>query len=305
MSELTYAEVVAAAHADERELVTVERLGDRAILHLGDPAKLNVLSAPLMVQLLARASELASDPACRTIVLTGRGKAFSTGGDLRMMQDAVTRFDHPDDREGATLPWQWIRYQFGAMVRLIARTDKTFVAALNGPAAGVGLAFALTCDLAVAAEDAVIVPAFGKLGLVPEVGTSWALTRALGYRRAYAYYVSGEHIDAARALELGLVNEVVPGAELIDAAMRWCDRVSAMPVHSMPLAKPLLRAAADATWEQSLTMEEFAEPICFTTGGFADGVEAVISATSSRQGSDRTLNHAGEDADPRGRKRIT
>jgi len=86
MSELSYAEIVAAASADERELVAVERDGDRAVLHLGDPEKLNVLSAPLMVQLLARAEELARDETVRAIVLTGRGRAFSTGGDLRMMQ---------------------------------------------------------------------------------------------------------------------------------------------------------------------------------------------------------------------------
>jgi 2-(1,2-epoxy-1,2-dihydrophenyl)acetyl-CoA isomerase len=173
------------------------------------------------------------------------------------------------------MPWQWIRYQFGAMVRLIGRTDKAFIAALNGPAAGVGLAFALTCDIAVAAEDAVIVPAFGRLGLVPEVGTSWALTRALGYRRAFAYYVGGEHIDARRAAELGLVNEVVPADRLRSRAHEWCDRIAALPPHALPIAKPLLRAAADAPWEQALTMEEFAEPMCFTTQGFADGVERV------------------------------
>ncbi len=281
MSELSYAEIVASARADDRELVGVERDGDRAVLYLGDPDKLNVLSAPLMVQLLARAEDLARDATVRTIVLTGRGRAFSTGGDLRMMRDAVERFADPADTEGATLPWQWIRYQFGAMVRLIGRTDKAFIAALNGPAAGVGLAFALTCDLAVAAEDAVIVPAFGKLGLVPEVGTSWALTRALGYRRAFAYYVGGEQIDAQRALDLGLVNEVVPGGEVMAAAMRWCDRISALPPHALPIAKPLLRGAADSSWEQALTMEEFAEPMCFTTRGFADGVETVVAATSS------------------------
>jgi len=178
------------------------------------------------------------------------------------------------------LPWQWIRYQFGAMVRLIGRTDKTFIAALNGPAAGVGLAFALTCDLVVASEDAVIVPAFAKLGLVPEVGTSWALTRALGYRRAFEYYVGGEHIEAARALELGLVNEIVPADDLLAAALRWCDKISALPVHALPIGKPLLRSAADLSWEHALTMEEFAEPMCFTTRGFADGVAGVLAATT-------------------------
>ncbi|MEA2125353.1 MAG: 2-(1,2-epoxy,2-dihydrophenyl)acetyl-CoA isomerase [Solirubrobacteraceae bacterium] len=278
----TYTEVVAEGRADERELVTVERSGDRAVMTLADPDKLNVLSAPLMIQLIAHAGELVRDDAIRAIVLTGAGRAFSTGGDLRMMRDAVDGFKDPANVEGATLPWQWIRYQFGAMVRLIGRSDTPFIAALNGPAAGVGLAFALTCDLAVAAEGAVIVPAFGRLGLVPEVGTSWALTRALGYRRAFAYYVGGEHIDARRALELGLVNEVVPGGELLAAADRWCDRIASLPRHALPIAKPLLRGAADASWEQALTLEEFAEPMCFTTRGFADGVAAVTEATSQR-----------------------
>src|SRR3954453_9000854 len=120
------------------------------------------------------------------------------------------------------------------MVRLIARTDKPFIAALNGPAAGVGLAFALTCDLAVAAENAVIVPAFGRLGLVPEVGTSWALTRALGYRRAFEFYVGGEHLDAALAASLGLINEVVPSADLQPRALDWCNLIAALPEHAVP-----------------------------------------------------------------------
>ncbi|MGO9961512.1 MAG: enoyl-CoA hydratase/isomerase family protein [Solirubrobacteraceae bacterium] len=280
MSVPSYSELVTSARADQRELVTVKRDGDRAVVYLGDPDKLNVLSAPLMVQLLARAEELARDETIRAVVLTGRGTAFSAGGDLRMMTDAVTRLADPADTEGATLPWQWIRYQFGAMVRLIARVDKAFIAAVNGPAAGVGLAFALTCDLAIASSDAVLVPAFGKLGLVPEVGTSWALTRALGYRRAFAFYVAGEHIDAQRALDLGLVNEVVAPGALMDAAMGWCDRISALPPHALPIAKSLLRGAADSSWEHAVTMEEFAEPMCFTTRGFADGVQSVVAATS-------------------------
>lgn len=279
--EMSYAEVVAAAHADQRELVGVDHRGDRAVLRLRDPDKLNVLSAPMMVQLLARAEELARDPRVRAIVLTGEGRAFCTGGDLRMMQTAVERFGDPGDHEGASLPWQWIRGQFGAMVRLIGRTDKAFVAALNGPAAGVGLAFALSCDLAIASEDAVLVPAFGKLGLVPEVGTSWALTRALGYRGAFEYYVGGKQLTARRALELGLVNEVVAASELMDTAMSWCDRICALPPHALAIAKPLLRSAADLSQEQSLTMEEFAEPICFTTRGFAEGVRRVTAQTST------------------------
>jgi 2-(1,2-epoxy-1,2-dihydrophenyl)acetyl-CoA isomerase len=280
LSEQSYAEYVADAARARETMVEVERQGDRAIVRLHDPDKLNVLSAPLMLQLLERARELDADPEVRAIVLTGAGRAFSTGGDLRMMKAVTEAFGTEREQEGAFKPYQWIRYQFGGMVRLIARSDKAFIAALNGPAAGVGLAFALTADIAIAAWGAVLVPAFGRLGLVPEVGTSWALTRALGYRRAFEFYVAGEMLDAERAAELGLVNEVVPDAELMPRAIEWCDRISALPSHALPIAKPLLRAATDASWEQSLAMEEFAEPTCFTTRGFADGVREVMKPTS-------------------------
>jgi 2-(1,2-epoxy-1,2-dihydrophenyl)acetyl-CoA isomerase len=278
-----YPEFVAEARASDERLVEVERpADDRAIVRLADPDKLNVLSAPLMLQLLERTNELVAEHEIRSIVITGGGRSFSTGGDLRMMRAVVEDMGSEEEEEGAFRPYQWIRYQFGAMVRLIARSDKAFVAALNGPAAGVGLAFALTCDIAIAAKGSILVPAFGRLGLVPEVGTSWALTRALGYRRAFEFYIAGEQLDAQRAVDLGLVNEVVPEEELEARAGEWCDRIAAMPAHALPIAKPLLRAAADASWEQSLAMEEFAEPICFTTRGFAEGVDAVIAATARR-----------------------
>jgi 2-(1,2-epoxy-1,2-dihydrophenyl)acetyl-CoA isomerase len=273
---LSYAEMVESGRAEERPFVRVDRREDRATVTLDDPDKLNVLSAPLMAQLRDAVEELAVEDSIRSVILTGAGKGFSTGGDLRMMDNAVRRFAAPEDEDGATSPWRWIRYQFGAMVRAIARTDKLFVAAVNGPAAGVGLAFALTCDVAVASERAVIVPAFGRLGLIPEVGTSWALTRRLGYQRALQFYVAGRHIEAQEALELGLVHEVVPHDELLAAADRWCDHAAALPPHALAMAKPLLRAAADADWEGSLTLEEFAEPSCFTTRSFARSVDAML-----------------------------
>jgi 2-(1,2-epoxy-1,2-dihydrophenyl)acetyl-CoA isomerase len=273
---LSYAEIVDQGRSDERPHLRVDRGDGRATITLDDPEKLNVLSAPLMMQLRSEIERLAADEAIRAIVVTGAGKGFSTGGDLRMMDNAVRRFGTPEDEEGATAPWRWIRYQFGAVVRTIARTDKLFVAAINGPAAGVGLAFALTCDVAVASERAVLVPAFGRLGLIPEVGTSWALTRRLGYQRALQFYVAGKHIEAGEALELGLVHEVVPHDDLTAAADRWCDHAAALPAHALGMAKPLLRAAADSSWEGSLTMEEFAEPICFTTGDFARSVQAML-----------------------------
>lgn len=272
MTTATYPTQLALGREATHTAVRVERRGDRATVTLAEPGRLNALSAALMVQLRAALDDLAADPDVRAIVLTGEDPGFSAGGDLEMMAAATDRLADPEDVEGSADVWRWIRREFGGVVRAIARTDKAFIAALNGPAAGVGLAFALTCDVAVASERALIVPAFGRLGLLPEVGTSWALTRSLGYQGAFAFFAAGEHLDGRRAHELGLVQEVVPHDELLAAADRWCDRVCALAPHALEMAKPLLRAAADAPWDHALAMEEFAEPTCFTTARFRGAV---------------------------------
>jgi 2-(1,2-epoxy-1,2-dihydrophenyl)acetyl-CoA isomerase len=264
-----YEDLVRAAGEHAGALVQVERSSDRARVTLSDPAKLNVLSAALVLQARAALEELAADGQIRAIVLTGSDPGFSAGGDLRMMAEAP---EMVASAEGVTDIWRWIRYQFGGIARLIAHSDAAFIAAINGPAAGVGLAWALSCDLAIASERARIVPAFGRLGLLPEVGTSWAITRRLGYQGAFAYYARGEELDATHAQELGLVHEVVPHAQLLDAADAWASRIAALPAHALAMTKPLLRAAADASWENALAMEEFAEPQCFTTARFQQAV---------------------------------
>ena len=261
----TYRELLEQGHGEERSLVMLERTSDHAILVLSDPARLNALSPGLVLQLRARLVEVAVDPGVRAIVITGEDPAFSAGGDLEMIEtgsEAIREAAEPADTTDA---WRWIRREFGGVVRTIATTDKAFIAALNGPAAGVGLAFALACDIIIASDRAVLVPAFGRLGLVPEVGTSWLLTRRLGYHEALSLYVRGRHLEAEEARRLGLVQEVTPHTELLAAAERWCERVGQLPPHAFEMTKPLLRTAADASWEQSLALEEYAEANCFST----------------------------------------
>jgi 2-(1,2-epoxy-1,2-dihydrophenyl)acetyl-CoA isomerase len=274
MTDSMYAAMVASGDApDAPERIRVDHRGDRAVVTLDESDRLNVLSAPLVRQLRRTLQALDADTEIRTVVLTGADPGFSAGGDLKMMQVAVEQLRAP---EGVADVWRWIRREFGGIARLIAGSDTIFVAALNGAAAGVGLAWALTCDLVVASDRAVIVPAFGRLGLIPEVGTSWALTRRLGYQGALAYYVRGDHIDASTALRLGLVQEVVEHDRLLAAADEWCSRVAELPPHAAAMTKPLLRAAADADWNDALTLEEFAEPTCFTTAAFADSVRMML-----------------------------
>jgi 2-(1,2-epoxy-1,2-dihydrophenyl)acetyl-CoA isomerase len=145
----------------------------------------------------------------------------------------------------------------------------------------VGLAFALACDVLVASERAVLVPAFGRLGLLPEVGTSWLLTRQLGYHGAMAYYLRGQHISAEKALELGLVQEVVAHDQLISAASAWCQLAEEMPTHALEMTKALLRAAVDASWEQSLKLEEFAEANCFSTVSLGQAAASLLAGAET------------------------
>jgi 2-(1,2-epoxy-1,2-dihydrophenyl)acetyl-CoA isomerase len=273
---LPYHDFVAEARAATDELVLVERGDAHAIVRLNDPPKLNVLSAALTVQLHDALTELVADGGVRAIVLTGADPAFSAGGDLRLMagyaQDQI--------REGAggtTEIWRWIRGQFGGVVRTIVGADKAVIAAVNGAAAGVGLAFALACDVIVASERARIVPAFGRIGLLPEVGTGWLLTRRLGYQRTFGLFASGRHLSGPEAFELGLANEVVEHGELMTAAVRWAEQVRELPPHVVPMMKPLLRAAADMTWDQAIAMEEFAEPGTFTTRAHRDAVAELLA----------------------------
>jgi 2-(1,2-epoxy-1,2-dihydrophenyl)acetyl-CoA isomerase len=275
----TYPELLEDGAAQERSLVTVERTAGRAVITLSDPQRLNSLTTGLVLQLRSRLAEVAEDPSVRAIVITGEDPAFSGGGDLAMIETGSTRIRTLDEPADTTDAWRWIRRQFGGVVRTIASTDKAFVAAINGAAAGVGLAFALSCDILVASEQAVLVPAFGRLGLVPEVGTSWLMTRRLGYQGALALYVSGRPVQADEALRLGIVQEVCPHDELLTTAVAWCERVERLPPHAFAMTKPLLRAAVDSPWEHSLTLEEYAEANCFSTATLASAAAAIKRGT--------------------------
>jgi 2-(1,2-epoxy-1,2-dihydrophenyl)acetyl-CoA isomerase len=276
MSAYSYAEVVESALSDERELIDVQLTETHALIRLNDPEKLNPLSAPLTLQLHRALQRLCGDPAVRTVVLTGSDPAFSAGGDLRLMREVA----HPMvDRgpDGASGAWEWIRNEFGAIAKLITRTDKTFIAAVNGAAAGVGLSFALACDLILVSEQARLVPAFGRIGLVPEVGQSWLLTRRLGYQGAFELFATGRHLGGREAYERGLANAVVPHQELLRTVQEWCEQLTEVPRHVLKMMKPLLRNAAEMTWEQAIAMEEFAEPMCFTTQAHRAAVTELLA----------------------------
>jgi 2-(1,2-epoxy-1,2-dihydrophenyl)acetyl-CoA isomerase len=273
-----YSEFIADARADDRELVLVERAGARATVTMNDPDHLNTLSAPMTLQLHDALRELVADLDVRVVILTGSDPAFSSGGDLRLMEG----YAHPvteDREEGTPAIWRWIRDEFGGVAKTIARSDTAFVAAVNGPAAGVGLAFALASDLILCSDRAVIVPAFGKIGLLPEVGNSWLLTRRLGYQRAFELFARGKHLSGQEFTDIGVANACVAHDDLLGEADAWAGRLERLPDHVLRMMKPLLRQAADMTWDQAIALEEFAEPAAFTTRAHRDGVAALLAGS--------------------------
>jgi 2-(1,2-epoxy-1,2-dihydrophenyl)acetyl-CoA isomerase len=272
-------EYVAALRAEPRTRIKVDRPREHvAVVRMADEANHNALSGPLTVELQQTLGELVADDGVRVIVLTGTGNVFSVGGDWKLMTERAHTF--AEREEGTADLWRWIRQQFGGIARTIVHSDKVFIAAINGDAAGVALAWALNSDLVVAANDARLVTAFGRIGLVPEVGTNWALTRRIGYQKAFELFVTGRTVTGEEAAAIGLVNAAVAREQLDGAVLEWCERICRLPDYVVSMTKPLMRQAADMTFDQAMLAEEFAEPNTFTTRYHREAIASLLAKST-------------------------
>jgi 2-(1,2-epoxy-1,2-dihydrophenyl)acetyl-CoA isomerase len=154
--------------------------------------------------------------------------------------------------------------------------EKPVLAAVNGPAAGAGLSFACACDLRLAAESATFVPAFINIGLVPDMGGTFFVTRLLGPARAFEWMTSGRRLSAQEALDWGLVSEVVPDDHLAERAAEWAGELAAMPTRGVALSKRLFDNAPHAILEEQLEMEAQLQASATRTDDFREGVDAFL-----------------------------
>lgn len=231
------------------ELVVVEQTGSRATVTLNDPMTLNALSQPLTASLHQTLQQLVDMPELRAIVLTGAEGAFSSGGECGDPAAAGV--------EGfAGLSGRTVRRELGEVARLIAHSNMPFVAAVNGVAAGAGLALALVCDVVLVSDRARLAPAAGRVGLRSEVGVSWLLTRRLGYHRAISLFSGVHELSAAQAARGGLVEAAVAHDELALAVSFWCEIAALSATRDM--AKSLVRSATESGRVRAAVMEEFA-----------------------------------------------
>lgn len=197
-----------------------------------------------------------ADHAIRAVILTGQGKIFSAGGNVKEMadRDGIFALDAIDQRHAYVDGIQRIP-------RALARLEVPLIAAVNGPAIGAGCDLAMMCDIRIASERASFAESFVQLGLIPGDGGTWFLPRAVGYERAAEMTFTGDRIDATTALGWGLVSRVVPHDELLPQAQALADRIVKNPAHGLRMAKRLLQESRAGSLESTLGMAAAMQPL--------------------------------------------
>jgi 2-(1,2-epoxy-1,2-dihydrophenyl)acetyl-CoA isomerase len=255
----------------EGENVRLELDGPIATITLHRPAALNALTIPMKVELRQAFGTVARDRAIRAVVLTGAGRAFCAGQDLKERQDP-----------GAAPLAVELRERYHPIIRAMRSLDRPIIGAINGVAAGAGASIAFACDLRIAATSASFVLAFGRIGLVPDSGASWFLPRLVGPAKAAELALLGDTLSAAEAERFGLVARVVPDDALRAEAMAMAERLAALA----PGAIAGTKQALDRAWSQDLdrTLEDEAhrQGIAGASRDHAEGMAAFLEKRPPR-----------------------
>jgi 2-(1,2-epoxy-1,2-dihydrophenyl)acetyl-CoA isomerase len=251
------------------ETVIYDLNGAVATIRMNRPDALNALSLQLGRDLKSAVDRTQSDGA-RAVILTGSGRAFCAGGDLREMQ----AIGQAEGRIEAFLdsPLKALH----EVVRAIREAPIPFIAAVNGICAGAGVNFALACDMVLASDDAAFRQAFVRIGLSPDCGGTFFLPRAVGEKIAAELLMTGDSISAERAFELGMINRVVPAAQLDTAAMELAARLAIGPTASIARIKKMLNASSSNDLTSQLALEAECQLESGRSADFREGIGAFF-----------------------------
>lgn len=237
-------------------------------LTLNRPKSLNALNKTTGDELLHALETVRDDETVRAVVLTGAGRAFSSGGDVKEMTLA-----------GSSLSEQFFEELIGNLNRsitLITDLPKPVLAAINGPAAGIGFNFALAADIRIAARSATFTQAFVHIGLVPDGGGSYFLPRLVGWGIATEMILTGRLLSAEEAHQVGIVSQVVEDAEFAATVQQWASRLAAGPTSAMARAKQLLKQSQTNTLAEQLRAEQQTQMLCGRSHDFREGITAFV-----------------------------
>jgi enoyl-CoA hydratase/carnithine racemase len=253
-------------------LLQYELRGKVALLTLNRPEAMNALGelgdGDEVTSVCAKVNQ---DDRVRCVVLTGAGRAFSAGGNVKAMQARTGAFGG-----SAVELREHYRRGIHRIVRAVYNLEVPSIAAVNGPAIGLGCDVACMTDIRIAADDAKFGVTFLKLGLIPGDGGAWLLPKTIGMSRAAELLYTGDVIDAQTAAAWGLVSKVVPKADLLDEAMKLADRIAEQPSHALRIAKALLKNGQSASYETLMEMSAAAQAIAHLTEDHEEGVNALL-----------------------------
>jgi 2-(1,2-epoxy-1,2-dihydrophenyl)acetyl-CoA isomerase len=243
--------------------VETQREGAVLTITLNRPDVLNALDTATHKALRAALKEAAADDV-RAVVLTGAGRGFCVGQDLKEFRGAAHDIA------------EHLRRSYHPNIHAIRSLEKPVIAAVNGPAAGAGMSLACACDIRIAADGATFVPAFVSIGLVPDSGGTFFVTRLLGYARAFEWLCSGRALSAAEAHAWGLVSEVVEGDGLAARAAELAAELAALPTRAIGMTKRLLDRAGTVTLDEQLEWEAQLQAVATKSDDFREGVAAFL-----------------------------
>lgn len=249
------------------ENIILEREGPLALLRFNRPEQYNALNPAMAAEMLEAIQEVRHDPGTRALLMTGVGKSFHSGGDIKFFHNEGTAISRSMDR---------LVLDFHAFISRLARLPKPVVAAVNGPAAGAGFSLALACDLAVASDAAVFTMAYTKIGASPDGGSTYFLTRAVGLRRAQELALTNRVLTAGEALEWGIVNRVFPEEGFLEAAKGYALELANGPTLAFGRAKGLLTHSMTRDLEVQMELETREIVASSDTRDFKEGVEAFL-----------------------------
>ena len=241
------------------DIVKYEQKGAVAVITINRPDSMNAFTTQLSADLQLELEKAHNDDSVRVVVLTGEGRCFSAGADLK------------SGLEGRSV-YGKLQFEYRPVFAAVAAMPKPVIAAVAGSAAGIGMSLALQCDLLIMADSAFLLSPFATISLVADVGLNWQLVRQLGYRRAYALSIESERIDAKRCVELGLANKAVPAEELQKSAIDWANDLSRRAPLSLAASKKAMRYAMDNDWASSF---DFEADLQQTLVGCEDNLEGV------------------------------
>ena len=253
-------------------VIKLEKQGPIAILTLNRPDMMNALGQEGDgAAVVAACAEIEADPDIRCAILTGAGRAFSAGGDVKAMRDRQGAFAGSpyNVREG-------YRRNIHQIVKSLYNLEVPLIAAVNGAAIGLGCDVACMADVRISSDKAKFGVTFLKLGLIPGDGGAWLLPRIIGASRAAELLFTGDVIDAATAQDWGLISRAVPGETLMDEAMALATRMAAQPPQSLRVAKTLLRHGTTASYETIMEMSAAAQSMMHNTEDHIEGVNAIL-----------------------------